>query len=101
MRESTSTPKATTLEALSGKVDFFVRTSLPPKEGIFFNGHIFYAYTLVADIIRKAKKRIVLIDNYVDEEVYHIGASLKDLRRKLFGFSKMEVMTGTQLLSQL
>ena len=140
------------------KVDFFVRTSLQPKEGVFFNGQIFDAYALIADLIRQANKRIVVIDNYIDdsvlvqlskrqpgvivdiydgqiskqlrqdvekhneqypgvtlhkyakahdrfliidEDVYHIGASLKDLGKKLFAFSKMEVMTGSELLSGL
>ena len=143
---------------LDEKVDFFVRSSLQPKEGVFFNGQIFDAYALVADLIRKAKTRIVVIDNYIDdsvlvqlskrrpgvtvdiydgqiskqlkqdvekhneqypgvtlykytkahdrfliidEEVYHIGASLKDLGKKLFAFSKMEVMTGSELLAGL
>ena len=143
---------------LDGKIDFFVRSSLQPKEGIFFNGQIFDAYALVADLIRQAKTRIVVIDNYIDdsvlvqlskrnpgvpvdiydgqiskqlrqdvekhneqypgvtlhkytkahdrfliidEDVYHIGASLKDLGKKLFAFSKMEVMTGSELLSGL
>lgn len=143
---------------LDEKVDFFVRSSLQPKEGVFFEGRIFDAYILVADLIRRAKKRIVVIDNYVDdsvlvqlskrrpgvkvdiydgrvstqlrqdvkkhnaqypgvtlhnygkahdrfliidEEVYHIGASLKDLGKKLFAFSKMEVMTGSQLIENL
>ena len=129
-----------------------------PKEGVFFNGQIFDAYALVADLIRQAKTRIVVIDNYIDdsvlvqlskrtpgvtvdiydgqiskqlrqdvekhneqypgvtlhkytkahdrfliidEEVYHIGASLKDLGKKLFAFSKMEVMTGSELLAGL
>ncbi|MDE6289008.1 MAG: ORF6N domain-containing protein [Muribaculaceae bacterium] len=127
-----------------------------PKEGVFFNGQIFDAYALIANLIRQAKKRIVLIDNYIDEsvliqlakrctgvtvdiyngqitkqlrqdverhneqypgvtlheyrkahdrfliideDVYHIGASLKDLGKKLFAFSKMEVMTGGELLA--
>ena len=143
---------------LDEKVDFFVRSSLQPKEGVFFNGQIFDAYVLVADLIRQAKTRIVLIDNYIDdsvlvqlskrkpgvtvdiydgqiskqlrqdvekhneqypgvtlhkytkahdrfliidEDVYHIGASLKDLGKKLFAFSKMEVMTGSKLLTAL
>ena len=143
---------------LDEKVDFFVRSSLQPKEGVFFNGQIFDAYTLIADLIRQANKRIVVIDNYIDdsvlvqlskrqtgvtvdiydgqiskqlrqdvekhneqypgvtlhkyakahdrfliidEDVYHIGASLKDLGKKLFAFSKMEVMTGSELLSRL
>lgn len=134
------------IKELSGKVDFFLRTSLPPKEGIFFDGQIFDAYGFVCDLVKRAKKRIVLIDNYVDETVltlldkrssgvlatiytkrigrqlqldierhndqyapidvrqaqrihdrfmviddtlYHIGASIKDLGMKLFAFSKM------------
>lgn len=146
------------LSQLTEKVDLFVRSSLQPKEGIFFDGQIFDAYAFVADLIRKAKKRIVVIDSYIDdsvlvqlskrnpgvtvdiydgkisqqlrqdvarhnaqypgvtlhaynkahdrfliidEEVYHIGHSLKDLGKKLFAFSKMDVMTGTELLSKL
>ncbi|MBD5379212.1 MAG: DNA-binding protein [Bacteroides sp.] len=143
---------------LDEKVDFFVRSSLQPIEGVFFNGQIFDAYALIADLIRQAKTRIVLIDNYIDdtvltqlskrkqgvtvdiydgqiskqlrqdvekhneqypgvtlhkyskahdrfliidEDVYHIGASLKDLGKKLFAFSKMEVMTGAELIAGL
>lgn len=146
------------LSELDEKVDFFVRSSIQPKEGIFFDGQIFDAYAFVAGLIRKANKRIVVIDSYVDdsvlvqlskrrpgvkvdiydgkisqqlrqdiarhnaqypgvtlhsykkahdrfliidEEVYHIGHSLKDLGKKLFAFSKMDVMTGSQLISQL
>ena len=130
------------------KIDFFVRTSLPPVEGVFFDGQIFDAYVFATDLIRSARKSLTLIDNYidesvllmlskrqagvtaeiltgrltdtlkqdvarhnsqyppiklmenknihdrfliVDEDVYHIGASLKDLGRKLFAFSKMEI----------
>jgi len=51
------------------KIDFFVRTSLPPVEGIFFNGQIFDAYVFVSDLIKSARQRIVLIDNYIDETV--------------------------------
>ena len=130
------------------KIDFFVRTSQPPIEGIFFDGQIFDAYTFAANLIKSAKKSITLIDNYIDEsilmllskrtekviatiytttispelqldlqkhnvqyppvnikifmrshdrflfiddDVYHIGASLKDLGKKWFAFSKMEL----------
>lgn len=45
----------------------------------------------------KAHDRFLIID----ETVYHIGASLKDLGSKLFAFSRMEVMTGSELLSKL
>jgi hypothetical protein len=131
------------------KIDFFVRTSLQPVEGVFFDGQIFDAYKFATDLIRSAKQSIALIDNYVDEsvltmlskrnsgvsseiytakiskqlqldldkhntqyepitvhtfnnchdrfliidgtDVYHIGASLKDLGKKLFAFSKINV----------
>ena len=138
------------IHELQQKVDFFVRTSLPPVEGIFFDGQIFDAYTFACGLIREAKKRIELIDNYVDDSiltlldkrrrgilatiytfaitpqlkldlekhnaqyapievqkftrshdrflciddtVYHIGASLKDLGKKWFAFSRMEITT--------
>ena len=51
------------------KIDFFVRTSLPPVEGVFYDGQIFDAYKFVADLIKKAKAEIILIDNYIDETV--------------------------------
>ena len=51
------------------KMEFFVRTSLPPVEGIFYDGQIFDAYTFISDRVREAKKRIILIDNYVDDSV--------------------------------
>lgn len=139
------------------QIDFFVRTSLPPVEGIFYDGQIFDAYTFINDLIRGAKKRIVLIDNYVDDSVlkmldkrekgvvakvytknisrqlsldfekhnaqytpieveqfdrahdrflciddtvYHVGASLKDLGKKWFAFNKMEQNTD-ELLSKI
>ncbi|MCL1805607.1 MAG: hypothetical protein FWG28_06375 [Clostridiales bacterium] len=139
------------------KVDFFVKTALPPKEGIFFDGQIFDAYTFASNLIKRAKKRVILLDNYIDETVlllltkrqtsakaeiytrkitkqlqldlsqhniqyapiaiqtsaifhdrfliidntvYHIGASLKDLGKKLFAFSKMDI-TPTELLKNI
>ena len=51
------------------KINFFVRTSLPPVEGIFYDGQIFDAYRFASDLVRKAKKSVVLIDNYVDDTV--------------------------------
>ena len=141
----------------SEKIDFFVRTSLPPVEGIFFEGQVFDAHTFVSDLIRSAKKAVVLIDNYIDdtvlklldkraagikatvytkqiapalqnditlhnaqyeaidvqvftdshdrflmidETVYHIGASLKDLGKKWFAFNTMDI-TASQLLSKI
>jgi hypothetical protein len=41
------------------KIDFFVKTSLPPVEGIFSDGQIFDAYKFVSDLVRRAKKKIV------------------------------------------
>ena len=131
------------------KFDLLIKTSLPPHEGIFYDGQIFDAYKFAADLVKSAKKSIVLIDNYVDESVlllfskrekgviatiyttkiskelqldidkfnaqyepvevkvfikshdrfliidnemvYHIGASLKDLAKKWFAFSKIEL----------
>ena len=139
----------------SEKIDFFVRTSLPPVEGIFFDGQIFDAYKFSTDLIKTARKSLLLIDNYVDEsvllmlskrnpgvsatiytqkitaqlqldldkhndqyppinmrtyrnghdrfliidgeEVYHIGASLKDLGKKMFAFSKLAIPAKTIL----
>lgn len=51
------------------KIDFFIKTSLPPVEGIFFDGQLFDAYKFAADLIKSAHKSIVLIDNYVDESI--------------------------------
>ena len=42
------------------KIDFFVKTSLPPVEGIFHDGQIFDAYNFISDLVRKAKKEIIL-----------------------------------------
>lgn len=128
------------------KIDFFVKTALPPVQGIFYDGQIFDAYSFISDLVRMAKKDIILIDNYIDDsvlkilnkrannvtatiytahisenlkldlqkhntqyqpidikvfkdshdrfliiddDVYHIGASLKDLGKKIFAFSKL------------
>jgi len=52
---------------LTEKVNFFVRSSLPPVEGIFYDGQIFDAYVQITNLIKQAKRSIVLIDNYIDE----------------------------------
>lgn len=65
------------IRELSGKVDFFLRTSLPPKDGVLFDGQIFDAYRFICDLVKLANKRIVLIDNYIDETVL----TLLDKRR--------------------
>jgi len=137
------------LQLKSKEFELYIQSSLPPKQGIFFNGQVFDAYTFVADIIRSAQSSIVLIDNYIDDSiltmlskrmetvhatiftqkigaqlqldiekhnaqypkievkiygmshdrfliidskaVYHIGASLKDLGKRWFAFSKLEI----------
>lgn len=58
-----------TIAEHDAKIDFFVCTSLPPVEGIFFDGQIFDAYKFATDLIKSAKCSLVLIDNYVDESV--------------------------------
>ena len=135
------------------QISFFVRTALPPREGVFYDGQIFDAHVFVSDLVKSAKKSVVLLDNYVDETVlvvlskrgpkvpatiytrkispqlkldlnkhnaqyepvkiresaafhdrflviddtvYHLGASLKDLGKKLFAFSKMEVIVNAR-----
>jgi len=146
------------VSATEKKIDFFVKTSLPPVQGIFFDGQIFDAYALASKIIKSAKTSIKLIDNYIDEsvltilakksinvkvtlftkkvskkleldidkfnqqyplvevkilnnshdrfliiddvEIYHLGASLKDLGKKWFAFSKINV-DGLALLEKI
>lgn len=132
--------------------------NVKPRQGVFYDGQVYDAYTFVSDLIKSAKKRIVLIDNYVDEtvltlldkredgvsaviytqqinrqlqldidrhnsqyesidvvtfrlshdrflcidnDVYHIGASIKDLGKKWFGFSKMEILTPEELVERI
>ena len=146
------------IQSLKNKVDFFVRTLLPPQQGIFYDGQVFDAYLFVSDLIRKAHKAIVLIDNYVDDtvltildkrregvsatiytqrisqqlqldldkhnaqyalisvvqfnkahdrflliddEVYHIGASIKDLGKKWFAFTLMRDITAEELIGKM
>ena len=54
------------IKELKDKVAFFVRSSLPPIEGIFYDGQIFDAYAHIISLIKQAKTSIVLIDNYID-----------------------------------
>ena len=146
------------IQRLSNQVDFFARHSLPPIEGIFFAGQIFDAYKFVCDLVKSARKSIVLFDNYIDEsvltlfgkrgksvsvviytdkitpqleldikrfnaqyspvkvklytkahdrfliidgEIYHIGASLKDLGKKLFAFSKISAIPPEIIYKQI
>ena len=142
----------------SKKIDFFIQSSLPPKQGIFFDGQIYDAYAFVAELVRSAKRRIVLIDNYIDDTVltmmskrapdveatiytgkvskqlqldidkhnaqyqpievrtfskahdrfliiddavYLVGASIKDLGKKWFGFTLMENTEAEELIEKI
>ena len=51
------------------KFDLIINTGLKPTEGIFYDGQIFDAWLFVSDLIKSAKKNIVLIDNYIDDSV--------------------------------
>ena len=55
------------LTIVEDKIDFFVQKSLPPVEGIFYDGQIFDAYVQIVNLIKQAHRSIVLVDNYVDE----------------------------------
>lgn len=140
------------------KIDFFVRTSLPPVEGVFFDGQIYDAYELASRLVKSTRKRIILIDNYIDEtvltlldkradgvtaeiytqqisqqlqldiqrhdsqyapipvhiltrshdrflllddDVYHIGASLKDLGKRWFAIMKMQETKAEEIIRHL
>ena len=54
------------IQELKNKVDFFVRSSLPPVEGIFYDGQIFDAYAHIISLVKQAKTSIILIDNYIN-----------------------------------
>ena len=141
------------------EIDFKIITHAIPTQGVFFDGQVFDAYELTSKIIRSAKKSIVLIDNYIDEntiaqlakkeknvsvtllckshgktllldvqkaqeqygnfelklfpkshdrfliidenDIYHLGASLKDLGKKWFAFSKMEKSSVESIMNEI
>ena len=66
------------VSATEDKIDFFVKTALPPVQGIFYDGQIFDAYKFVADLVKSATKSIVLIDNYLDESVLILLSKRKE-----------------------
>lgn len=72
---------------LKEKVDFFVQTSMPPVRGVFYDGQVFDAAAFATRHILSAKKSILLID---ERTLYVFGASLKDLGRKCFAFTKLD-----------
>lgn len=140
------------------KIEQLLHAKLPAQQGVFFDGQLFDAYVFVSDIVKSAKKSIVLIDNYVDEtvllllskridtvkatiytekitpqfqldinkhnaqyepvgveiekkshdrfliidenQVYHLGASVKDLGKKWFAFSRLHI-DANSILSRL
>lgn len=61
--------KVNTLELKNNDFDLLIKTNLPPNEGIFYDGQIFDAYQFVSEIIKSAQKSVILIDNYIDENV--------------------------------
>ncbi len=146
------------IQSLSDKVNFFVQRNHQPLQGLFYDGQVFDAYQFSSNLIRKAQKEIVLIDNYVDDtvltildkrsngvsatiytqqinqqlqldldkhnaqyepidivhfnkahdrflliddEVYHIGASIKDLGKKWFGFTRMRDIRAEELIDRI
>ena len=54
------------------QVDFFVRTSLPPVEQVFFEGEFFAARALLEKLIKTAQKRVIVIDAYVDAATFEM-----------------------------
>ena len=148
-----------TLKDKVQQIDLQINSNLIPTQGVFFEGQVFNAYELASRIIRKAKKSIVLIDNYIDErtlvhlskkeksvsvtllsidksaqldldlqkantqygnftwkkfskshdrfliidqnEVYHLGPSLKDLGKKWFAFTLLKPQSISELLKKI
>jgi len=72
---------------LKGKVDFFVQTQTPPLQGVFYDGQLWDARAFAERFSEKFHDRFLILD---DEELYLIGASLKDLGRKCFAFTKLD-----------
>lgn len=82
------------IEHLTEQVDFFVRTSLPPVEGVFHNNQVFDAHILMSDLIKQAKARIIIIDNYVDDSVLTLLSKRKTgLIAEIYTYKKSEQFT--------
>lgn len=62
----------TTLADHQQKIDFFVQTNQPPVVGVFSNGQVFSARLFVEDLIKTAKREIILIDCYVDAKTFDL-----------------------------
>ena len=85
------------LNRIDKKIDFFVRTSLPPVEGIFYDGQIFDAYKFAIDLIRSAKKSILLTDRQLRGRVSTGDAQQAECRckcRHLYADRKPSATTG-------
>lgn len=82
------------IEHLTEQVDFFVRTSLPPIEGVFHNNQVFDAHILMSDLVKQAKVRIIIIDNYVDDSVLTLLSKRKTgLIAEIYTYKKSEQFT--------
>ena len=82
------------IEHLTEQVDFFVRTSLPPVEGVFHNNQVFDAHILMSDLVKQAKVRIIIIDNYVDDSVLTLLSKRKaGLIAEIYTYKKSEQFT--------
>ena len=82
--EDTLSEHKSSIEKLQGSVDFFVKTSLPPRQGVFYEGQVFDADVFVTKYILSAKDSIVLIDNYVDITTLEMLAKKgKEVRLKI------------------
>ena len=66
------------LQEHQNKIDFFVRTALPPVEGLMHEGQIFDARVCVENLIKQAKWEVIMIDGYVDAATFEI----LDVRQK-------------------
>lgn len=66
------------LEAVEEKIDFFVRTNVPPVEQVFFDGEFFEARVLLERLIKTATKRVIIIDAYIDAATF----DMLDVRAK-------------------
>ncbi|MED9996590.1 MAG: RhuM family protein [Paludibacteraceae bacterium] len=82
------------IEHLTEQVDFFVRTSLPPVEGVFHNNQVFDAHILMSDLVKQAKVRLIIIDNYVDDSVLTLLSKRKTgLIAEIYTYKKSEQFT--------
>ena len=60
------------IKDLQDKVDFFVRTNVPPVEQVFFEGQFFEARVLLEKLIKMAKKRVIIVDPYIDAATFEM-----------------------------